>query len=186
MTRRHYIVPDANLWDAVAGSIRPLHPGPARPGQRNIPESNPKISPPPHPRAKRLRHGVAPPPLTGLDRRTEQRLTRGKVEIDGRIDLHSVGVAEARTRLRDFLDQARRGGSRTVLVITGKGPSPFGGHTLHGRDLFHAPERSGQLRRRVPEWFHEAEFRALIAGFQPAHPKHGGGGAFYVRLRRPR
>jgi DNA-nicking Smr family endonuclease len=25
-----------------------------------------------------------------------------------------------------------------------------------------------------------------VSGFQPAHPKHGGGGAFYVKLRRDR
>jgi DNA-nicking Smr family endonuclease len=34
--------------------------------------------------------------------------------------------------------------------------------------------------------FHEPEFRSLVAGFQPAHPKHGGGGAYYVRVRRIR
>jgi DNA-nicking Smr family endonuclease len=128
---------------------------------------------------------TTPPPLTGLDRRTEQRMTRGKVEIDSRIDLHGTSVSEARERLRSFLDRVRREGGRTVLVITGKGASPFAGHTLHGREFFHAPERQGRLRRSVPEWLHEPEFRALVAGFQPAHPKHGGGGAFYVRLRRP-
>jgi DNA-nicking Smr family endonuclease len=31
---------------------------------------------------------------------------------------------------------------------------------------------------------HEPEFRRHVSGFQPAHPKHGGGGAYYVRLRR--
>ena len=34
--------------------------------------------------------------------------------------------------------------------------------------------------------FNEADFRAHVSGFQPAHPKHGGGGAFYVWLRRKR
>ena len=38
----------------------------------------------------------------------------------------------------------------------------------------------------LPEWLHEPEFRAHVSGFQPAHPKHGGGGAFYVKLRRDR
>ena len=32
----------------------------------------------------------------------------------------------------------------------------------------------------------EQQYRALVSGFQPAHPKHGGGGAFYVKLRRIR
>ena len=38
----------------------------------------------------------------------------------------------------------------------------------------------------VPDWLHEAQFRALVSGYQPSHPKHGGGGAFYVRIRRIR
>jgi DNA-nicking Smr family endonuclease len=55
---------------------------------------------------------------------------------------------------------------------------------LHGLTHFHTPERAGKLRREVPLWFHEAQFRIHIIGFQPAHPRHGGGGAFYVRLRK--
>jgi DNA-nicking Smr family endonuclease len=36
----------------------------------------------------------------------------------------------------------------------------------------------------VPRWFAEEQFRQHVVGFQPSHPRHGGGGAFYVRLRR--
>jgi DNA-nicking Smr family endonuclease len=115
-----------------------------------------------------------------------QRLTRGQAEIERRLDLHGTGIEMARVRLLQFLRAAQTEGARTVLVITGKGDSPYARHTLHGSHHFHAPERGGRLRRLVPEWFHEAEFRALVAGFQPAHPKHGGGGAFYVKLRRTR
>lgn len=127
-----------------------------------------------------------PPPITGLDRRTAQRLTRGQTEIDRRMDLHGTGIEMARVRLHQFLRSAQHEGARTVLVITGKGDSPYARHTLHGAGHFHAPERAGRLRRLVPEWFHEADFRSLVSGFQPAHPKHGGGGAFYVRIRRIR
>jgi DNA-nicking Smr family endonuclease len=71
-----------------------------------------------------------------------------------------------------------------VLVITGKGASPYARHTLHTRQVFHTPEREGRLRREVTQWFHEALFRTHVIGYQPAHPRHGGGGAFYVKLRR--
>ena len=83
-----------------------------------------------------------------------------------------------------FLTHQRQNGHRLVLVITGKGASPFARHTLHGHSHFHAPEREGKLRREVPMWFHESNFRTHIIGFQPAHPRHGGGGAFYVKLRK--
>ncbi|WP_369009609.1 Smr/MutS family protein [Escherichia coli] len=42
------------------------------------------------------------------------------------------------------------------------------------------------LRSAVPRWLSEAEFRLHVSGFQPAHPKHGGGGAFYLWLRKKR
>ena len=111
---------------------------------------------------------------------------RGNVDIERRLDLHGTGVELARVQLLQFLRAAYSDGVRTVLVITGKGASPYARHTLHGAALFHSPERGGLLRRLVPEWLHEAEFRALVSGLQPAHPKHGGGGAYYVKIRRQR
>ncbi|HFB97642.1 MAG TPA: hypothetical protein ENJ62_00730 [Bryobacterales bacterium] len=119
-----------------------------------------------------------------LDRRTRQRLMRGKVEIEARLDLHGHGVEQARRELAAFIVGCRLRGLRTVLVITGKGAAPFARHTLHGREHWHAPERKGRLRRLLPEWLSEPELVHHVAGFQPAHPRHGGGGAFYIRLRR--
>ena len=130
------------------------------------------------------RHAHAPPPLAAFDRRTAQRLSRGQLEPDARIDLHGHGLELARMQLYHFLEAQRRQGMRLVLVITGKGASPFARHTLHGMSHFHSPEREGRLRREVPIWLHESIFREHVSGFQPAHPRHGGGGAFYLRLRR--
>jgi len=128
----------------------------------------------------------APPPIAKFDRRTSRKLTRGTVDIEGRIDLHGLGIEMARVRLLQFLHGAQAEGLRTVLVITGKGDSPYSRHTLHGAEHYHAPERQGRLRRLVPEWLHEAEFRIAVSGFQPAHPRHGGGGALYVKIRQRR
>jgi DNA-nicking Smr family endonuclease len=120
-----------------------------------------------------------------LDRRQKQKLSRGKVDIDARIDLHGKSVEQARASLRSFLRQARENhGHRNVLVITGKGASPFARHTLHSTDIFHAPERQGRLRVELARWLQEFDMAEHVIGFQPAHPRHGGGGAFYVRLRR--
>jgi DNA-nicking Smr family endonuclease len=194
MTRRVYRAGDEDLWDDVAETVIPLRKRAAKP--KAVLVSAPKQTPPKayHPPAKMApaapkpsaRPPSAPPQLTGLDRRTGQRMTRGKVDIESRIDLHGTGVEDARIRLIGFIRSERAQGARTVLVITGKGESPYARHTLHGAAHFHAPERAGRLRRLVPEWLHESEFRAHVAGFQPAHPRHGGGGAFYVQLRRTR
>jgi DNA-nicking Smr family endonuclease len=185
------VLPDFDLWADVTRTIRPLKPlrrarkatpaakpAPASPSQAAPREHKPAPSRPARPAPS------GPPPLTGLDRKSERRMTRGQVEIEARIDLHGTGIEQARVRLLQFLNAGRARGVRLVLVITGKGESPFARHTLHGATHFHTPERQGRLRRLVPEWLHEPEFRLHVAGFQPAHPRHGGGGAFYVKLRR--
>jgi DNA-nicking Smr family endonuclease len=189
------IVPDFDLWDEIRKTAVPIHQHKARPAAPEKPHRALKTPAMPAGTVMRNPHNAqqktpaAPPQprhqLTGLDRRTAQKLTRGKMAVEATVDLHGLGAEVARHRLLRFLATARSHGHRTVLVITGKGASPFAGTTLHGRTHFDAPERLGRLRRLLPQWIAEAEFREHVTGFQPAHPRHGGGGAFYVRLRRP-
>ncbi len=190
------IVPDFNLWEEVRKTAAPLHHRKSRAG--TVAGSHREALAPVHAAKAPVRDAPARAPaehplqrpdqaykLTGLDRRTAQKLTRGKMAVDAKIDLHGLGVAEARHQLLQFLAGARLSGHRTILVITGKGASPYAGATLHGRTHFDVPERQGRLRRRLPQWIAEHEFRQHVTGFQPAHPRHGGGGAFYLRLRLP-
>ena len=149
-----------------ARPVRSAH----RAGAATVPVMPP--SPPPQPR------------IAGLNRRDTQKLARGNVEIDGRIDLHGMSVARARSALLGYIEASRELGRRNILVITGKGASPFTRHTLHSVDVYHAPERQGILRAELSHWLHEREFARHVVGYQPAHPRHGGGGAFYLRLRR--
>lgn len=183
--------PDFELWLEAAKSVKPLRyrasrSAPASPlGTAVTAKRHLSLPSTPHVATPSPLH-KPPPQITGLDRRTTQRLTRGQFDIERRLDLHGSGVEMARVNLLGFLREAQATGVRNALVITGKGDSPFSRHTLHGAGHFHSPERAGRLRRLVTEWFHEPEFRLLVAGFQPAHPKHGGGGAYYVRIRRIR
>ena len=191
MSRKPYEPPDTGLWDEVKKSIKPL----GRVSQRKLAASKLArvavitTTHPPHalvhhePLRRKPVHDI-PPPLAAMDRRTAQRLGRGQIEPESRLDLHGEGLETARMKLLHFLSSQRHQGARFVLVITGKGASPFARHTLHGMSHFHTPEREGRLRREVPLWLHEEAFRLHTVGFQPAHPKHGGGGAFYVRLRK--
>ena len=123
-----------------------------------------------------------PLPLTGLDRRTEQRLKRGRIEVDGTLDLHGLTQDRAHSALRAFLITAQARGDRMVLVITGKGRTEgvrFESETMWGSGR-------GILRRLVPEWLAQPEFRVYVSGYRDAHQRHGGGGAIYVRIRRRR
>ena len=190
------------LWHAVVKDARPLSAG------KIVPEPEQDVSSPksmkserlakPKPQARpmpvvaRPRPNSAliegaessPPPLTGLDRRTSQRLARGQIDTEARLDLHGMRQNEAHGALYHFLNRSRRQGMRCVLVITGKGESPFSRHTLHSSRFHEATDHSGVLRSAVPQWLNEAQFRTEVAGFQPAHPRHGGGGAFYIWLRK--
>lgn len=190
MSKKPFQTDDHALWDEVKGSISPLRTGKGRNPNRLVPRLGSKSAASaghahlPIPDVPRSRSKTAPPPLASFDRRTAQKLGRGQTEPEARLDLHGEGLETARIKLLHFLASQRHQGARLVLVITGKGASPFARHTLHGLSHFHAPEREGRLRREVPMWLHEEGFRLHAVGFQPAHPRHGGGGAFYVRLRR--
>lgn len=184
------------LWRAVVRDARPLRgkavvlepdqsPGPERePPAKSV--SKPKQDVPIRSAivTSKPARPAGPPPLNDLDRRTSQRLARGQVEAEARLDLHGHGREEARISLLRFVARCRADGLRCVLVITGKGESPFSRHTLHSARYHEAAEHSGILRSALPVWLEEPAFRAEVASFQPAHPRHGGGGAFYLWLRK--
>jgi len=195
--RRHLTDEERKLWRAVTKDAKPISRRPADETEapREEPHKERHHALPVRPQSLAPLHAAKPapphrptepPPLTGLDRRTSQRLARGQMEVEATLDLHGHGQEAAHRALTGFIGTARARGLRCVLVITGKGASPYARHTLHGASFYEVPERQGVLRSAVPRWLNEAELRAHVSGFQPAHPKHGGGGAFYVWLRKKR
>ncbi|WP_315723284.1 MULTISPECIES: Smr/MutS family protein [unclassified Bradyrhizobium] len=168
------------LWETVARQVKPLRktPRPLRlhPPMATAEPQADKAMTTPRPVApvvipKPVRPAI--PPLVSLGRKERSKLSRGRSEIDARLDLHGMTQSRAHQALHHFLHRAQHDGLTFVLVITGKG-------TI-GAD----PER-GVLRRQVPHWLSLPEFRTLIVGFEEAHVGHGGAGALYVRIRRPR
>jgi DNA-nicking Smr family endonuclease len=159
------------LWREVAHSVKPLRKKRAVATNEGKPvpvltpiRSAAKVSPPPPVVAKK------PPAPTLIDRRERQKLARGRVTIDRRIDLHGMTQAQAHGALTRFLHAAQGEGARFVLVITGKGR---GG-------------AEGVLRRQVPLWLSLPEMRELVVSLDTAAIAHGGEGALYVRLRKSR
>lgn len=117
-----------------------------------------------------------PASLAAIDRRTDQKLRRGQIEIDATLDLHGLSQSLAHRRLNAFLARAALEGHRKVLVITGKGRAREEG--------FMASERRGVLRDAVPRWIAEPPLCDLVWGLKPAAARHGGAGALYVLLRK--
>lgn len=111
-----------------------------------------------------------PPRQHRIDAPARQKLARGRLPLEGKVDLHGLTQMEAHALLLSFLHRAYVDGRRHVLVVTGKGLSSGG---------------DGVLRRAVPGWFATPPFRALVSGHEEAARRHGGEGALYVRLRRP-
>lgn len=181
MTRhdpKHLSAEDRILWNRVARTATPLRgkalePEPQALDKALFEAEMERIAPArPEMRASRTTHperkiqGTQP-----LDRPTRNRLSRGRLPIDARVDLHGMTQAQAHALLLSFLHRAREAGLRHVLVITGKGASA---------------RSDGVLRRAVPGWFATQPFRALVGGHDNAARQHGGEGALYVRLRRDR
>ena len=163
---------DRVLWSLVAKSAKPLKgrkPAEDEPPKPAIEEKIPSAAavsaatlPAPSPPKRQLVSHV-------LDRATLDKLSRGRLPIEGRVDLHGMTQSEAHSLLLSFLQRAHAGGVRYVLVITGKGFSSGG---------------DGILKRQVPAWLSTPPFRALVSSHDLAARQHGGEGALYIRLRK--
>ncbi|WP_112320850.1 Smr/MutS family protein [Oceanibium sediminis] len=192
---------DKALWSKVAESLSPLHPdaGSQRRSASSEPPADdapgaatlPAVPTRPVPRRRvapepKVRVTLAPDPMEAarqlppqMDARAYGRLKRGKLSPESKIDLHGMTAERAHGELRGFIMDAHGRGLRLVLVITGKGRSA-------GEEPAHAPARRGVLRNAVPVWLAQPPLNTMVLQLTPAHQRHGGGGAYYVYLRRRR
>ncbi len=172
---RHISRDEAALWQRVTEDIKPMSGRPAPEVEAETADIPPGRRPPAAPPSglPRGKDVITDPFVSaGVDKRTATRLKRGKLAIDGRIDLHGLTQEEAYRALTSFLAGAQESGRRCVLVITGKGLRPDG--------------RVGVIRAAVPRWLNQPPNRQRILEVSPAAPKDGGEGALYVLLRRKR
>ncbi|MFS0774084.1 Smr/MutS family protein [Sphingomonas sp. 1P08PE] len=116
------------------------------------------------------------PPQNNLDGSWDRRLSRGIVSPDSSIDLHGHTLASAHSMLDAGLDRAIRRGDRVLLLVTGKPPRPES----------ERPHARGAIRAAVADWLAASRHADAIAAVRGAHPRHGGLGALYIVLRRPR
>ncbi len=172
---------DKDLWRHVTREAKPLSG--RKPLHREEPRSAPGDAPAPGKKAKQpAPPRKAPPPvrppapdlapgaLADVDKRTAERLRRGKLAIEGLLDLHRMTQDEAEQAVRSFLAESQAAGRRCVLIVTGKG----------------AGREGGVLRRELPRWLNLPANRARLVAYAPAQPQHGGHGAVYLLLKRRR
>lgn len=178
----HFLrIEDRILWETVAKTATPLAGKklPRLETEIKSVEPAPKIAKPAkqlakavYPQEKKPKASIAAPremPIHNFDPPTHKKISKGRVDIEARIDLHGLTQSEAYELLYGFLLGAHARGLKHVMVITGKGRS-FGS--------------AGILRQAVPHWFSTPIFRLLVSAYEDAARHHGGDGALYVRLRR--
>ncbi len=181
MRERRLSAEEAALWARVVASVEPLErvaelpstPEPARaPAKagaelRSAERLTVTLRPAPE------HTGARPnPPANTLDGSWDRRLSRGLVSPDFAVDLHGHNLESAYRTLDAGLAQAVGQGARVLLLVTGKARDPASGR--------------GTIRAAVGDWLAASRHSAAIAAVRGAHPRHGGAGALYIVLRRPR
>lgn len=111
-----------------------------------------------------------------LDGSWDKQLSRGLVEPGSTVDLHGHSLASAYDRLDRGLAHAIARGDRVLLLVTGKPPGPES----------ERPHARGAIRAAVGDWLAASRHAGHIAAVRPAHRRHGGAGALYIVLRRPK
>ncbi|HEX3810596.1 MAG TPA: Smr/MutS family protein [Rhizomicrobium sp.] len=123
------------------------------------------------------------PQAPTVNGRTDRLMRRGDLEPEARLDLHGLTEAAAYRAVLSFVRTAYVRGHRLVIIVTGKGKpiahdAPF--------DLELLGRSRGVLRTMTPRWLAEPDLAKFIATTRSAHRRHGGEGALYVYLRKPR
>lgn len=166
MTRR-LSSEERRLWSRVARTVRPA------PGRRIELEDDPSLPLSDEilaaPTAKTMAAPRSRRPNPPEDLSGQRRIRRGQSEIDARLDLHGHTQDSAHRELVHFIQREHAAGSRSILVITGKGRMG-----------------AGVLRARFFDWIADPELRPMISGYARAHPRHGGEGAVYLFLKAKR
>jgi DNA-nicking Smr family endonuclease len=102
-----------------------------------------------------------------VGRRTMRKLTRGGFSVQDEIDLHGMTLAEAKPRLRDFIQYSADQDRLCVRVVHGKGLG--------------SGERGPVLKSAVNAWLRRWD---NVLAFVSTRQVDGGTGAIYVLLQR--
>lgn len=102
----------------------------------------------------------------GLQHKLIQRLQRGQIQLDARIDLHEQTIEEAMDSVAQFIEDCIDRKKCWVCIIHGKGHFSKGGKPV--------------LKNFLNQWL---PTQRNVLAFHSAKPRHGGTGAVYVLLK---
>ena len=88
-----------------------------------------------------------------------------------KIDLHGLTVDQAYQKLIEYFSVNYKKKNLFHIVVTGLG------NKTNGEEFF-----TGKIRRQFPFWLDTEKFQFMIKSYSPCKVKHGGLGAFYIKL----
>jgi len=89
-----------------------------------------------------------------------------------KIDLHGHTLDEAYQKVLSYLKSNSKKKNLLHIVITGLG------NKSKGEEFF-----TGKIRKQFPQWLETETFQQIVKSYSPCKIKHGGLGAFYIKLR---
>lgn len=157
------------LHAAEALALATLAPKPATETAAPSEAAAPAVMPPAarpvaKPRPAEIEVGRA---AAGLDAASWEKLRRGRLRPERKLDLHGRTAQSAFAAFERFLAEARADGIRCVEVVTGRGAG-----------------EGGVLKRELPHWLNLPHIRGGILA--AAHPHRANVGAVLLLLRRIR
>ncbi len=182
LRRRDLSEEERKLWESFGRKLDCTYVPQTRPAQgKRVREPVRHRSAP----ALRTRVALDPPGPARILRQGQVRLRREARRQDFRqsdvIDLHGLRLEVAIRRLETFLHTAVERRCHLVLVITGKG-RVSGSASVADRPIW----PTGVIARGVRALCASASMRPLIVAWEEAASHHGGLGALYVWLRKPK
>ena len=147
MDKKDLTEDDKKLWEWLTQNVTPL-------GQNSMPDTPHKIV-----RFSDIIKNMKPVTVK----------QKSKNRYDTVLDLHGMTRNEAFHQMEIVICREKLRGTKTILIITGKG---------RGKG-----EGLGILKRKVPMWLSTPKFKKLVKGWKQAERRDGGEGAIYVFLK---
>ena len=111
----------------------------------------------------------------------DEKFKKKKFHETRSIDLHGYTLDEANIAIEDFIHMSHLNGVSKLIVVTGKGI-----HSQNEKDPYVSKEL-GILKYSVPEFImNNKNLMNIIYEIKDAKLEDGGGGAFYIYLKKKR
>ncbi len=186
------LIDDWHLWERVSATLTPLKKNSPQirdfgqkdkmsASKKNISAARTYWAPAYKAENKQEKHNIE-----RIEPNLRKRIVRGNIAIDKTLDLHGLRQDEAFRALTNFISANYSCGLRNLLVITGKGGRGQGrGEDCNiGQGQRGVFRRQGVLKSMLPVWLASQPIAFMVSGWEVSAKKHGGEGAFYVRLKR--